>query len=142
MNGSAAVEPGCIFCRIARHEAPAHIVYEDDRTAAFLDINPVSRGHTLVVPKWHYRDLFAIPGEELQAVILTAQRVAHALIEGLGATGGNVLHASGAVAGQTVFHFHLHLIPRREGDGLQPWPGSGYRETDFEGVAQRIRAAL
>jgi len=141
---------GCIFCRIARGEAPAQIIWEDEQTMAFLDIAPVARGHTLVIPRRHYRDLMSVPDEELAAVMATAKRVARALMEGLGATGVNVLHASGVAAGQSVFHFHLHLIPRREGDGLDPWPEEGYQgrerereqEDDPEEVCKRIRAAL
>jgi len=135
-------EQDCIFCRIARYEAPAHIVYEDDLTIAFLDINPMSRGHTLIVPKRHYRDLLEVPAEELQAVMVTAQRVAKALLAGLDAAGVNLLHATGAAAGQSVFHFHLHLIPRYINDSLDPWPKGSYFEIDFESVAQRIRSAF
>lgn len=143
MSGSTreATERSCIFCRIAHHEAPAHIVYEDERTLAFLDINPMTRGHTLVIPKRHYRDLFAIPAEELQAVVLAAQHLAQALRRGLGAEGVNLLQSNGAPAGQVIFHFHLHIVPRYPGDGLRFHRG-GYGETDFEGVARRIRDAL
>jgi histidine triad (HIT) family protein len=132
----------CIFCRIAGGEAPAHVVYEDEHTIAFLDINPVSRGHTLVIPKRHYRDLLGMPAEELAAVVAAAQRVAGALIEGLRASGVNLLQATGAAAGQTVFHFHLHLIPRYENDGLHPWPKSTYRERDFAATAHKIKEAI
>ena len=144
MTGSVGneVKQGCIFCQITHREAPAHIVYEDKRTLAFLDINPMSRGHTLVIPKRHYRDLLEVPVEELQAVMATAQRVAKALLAGLDAAGVNLLHATGAAAGQSVFHFHLHLLPRYISDGLDPWPRESYFETDFEGVAQRIRSSL
>lgn len=132
----------CIFCRIVRGEAPAHVVYEDEHTIAFLDINPLSRGHTLVIPKRHYRDLLGMPAEELAAVVAAAQRVAGAILTGLGADGVNLLHATGAAAGQTVFHFHLHLIPRYSGDGLHLWHRGDYRERDFAEIARRIRGAL
>jgi len=132
----------CIFCRIARGEAPAHIIHEDADVMAFLDINPVSRGHTLVIPKRHYRDLLDLPTEEWEGVMAVAQRVARALIAGLGASGVNLLQATGAAAGQTVFHFHLHLIPRHENDGLHPWPKSTYRERDFAATAHRIKEAI
>jgi histidine triad (HIT) family protein len=132
----------CPFCQIARHQAPAQIVYEDDRTVAFLDINPVSRGHTLVIPKGHYPDLFELSPGDWQAVALTAQRVAKAIKAGLGAEGLNLLQSNGPVAGQVVFHFHLHLIPRYRGDGLRLGHRSPYREQDFPETARRIREAL
>jgi len=132
----------CIFCRIARGEAPAHIIHEDADVMAFLDINPLSRGHTLVIPKGHYRDLLDLPTAEWEGVMAAAQRVAGALLRGLGASGVNLLHASGAAAGQTVFHFHLHLIPRYENDGLHLWPGSTYRERDFAATADKIKEAI
>jgi len=135
-------ERDCVFCRSARREAPAHIVYEDEHTLAFLDINPVTRGHTLVIPKRHYNDLFAIPVEELEAVAVTAQRVARALRRGLGAEGINLLQSSGVLAGQVVLHFHLHVIPRYRNDGLRLGHRGDYRETDFEGVARRIKDAF
>ncbi|MGQ9601210.1 MAG: HIT family protein [Candidatus Bipolaricaulia bacterium] len=132
----------CPFCRIVSHEAPAHIIYEDERTIAFLDINPVSRGHTLVIPKGHYHDLFELPSEELQAVTRAAQRVARAIKAGLGAEGLNLLQSNGSAAGQVVFHFHLHLIPRYSGDGLRLGHRGDYRERDFPETARRIREAL
>jgi histidine triad (HIT) family protein len=132
----------CIFCRIASKEAPAQIVYEDERAMAFLDINPVSRGHTLVIPKRHYRDLLEIPSEELQAVIAVAQRVARAIQEGLSAAGINLLQSNGALAGQVIPHFHLHLIPRYRDDGLRLGHRGDYREADFDGVCERVRRRL
>ncbi len=132
----------CIFCRIARHEAPAYIVHEEARTIAFLDINPLSRGHTLVIPKEHYRDLFELPLEELQAVARAAQRVARAIMVGLEAEGLNLLQSNGPVAGQEIPHFHLHLIPRYSGDGLRLGHRGAYQEKDFPGTAQRIREAF
>lgn len=132
----------CPFCRIARHEAEAHTVYEADRVVAFLDINPISRGHTLVVPKGHYRDLFELPPEDWQAVALAAQKVAKAIVKGLGAEGLNLLQSNGPLAGQEVFHFHFHLIPRYRGDGLRLGHLGSYQERDFPGTARRIREAL
>ncbi|MFQ6117106.1 MAG: HIT family protein [Candidatus Bipolaricaulia bacterium] len=132
----------CPFYRIVDGEAPAHIIHEDGHTMAFLDINPVSRGHTLAIPKRHYRDLLDLPEGELERVIAAARRVAGAILTGLSADGVNLLHATGAAAGQTVFHFHLHLIPRYSGDGLHPWPRSGYRERSFPETARRIKEAL
>ena len=115
-------EEGCIFCKIIAGELPATIVYEDERTVAFMDINPATRGHLLVVPRNHAPDLLSIDRDELAAVTASAQRMAARLQERLGADGVNVLNSCGSAAWQTVFHFHLHVIPRYEGDPLTlPW---------------------
>lgn len=132
----------CIFCRIARREASAHVLCEDEQTMAFLDINPMSRGHTLVIPKRHYRDLLEIPSEKWAAVAATAHRASRALLQSLDADGINLLQSNGSVAGQVIFHFHLHLIPRYEKDGLSLWHRGDYREADFPGTARRIKEAL
>ncbi|GAB3685922.1 HIT family protein [Saccharopolyspora tripterygii] len=118
----------CIFCGIVAGEVPSAKVTEDDTTCAFMDINPASDGHLLVVPKRHSQDLFDIPADDLSAVTLTAQRVAKAVSLEFGADGVNLLNCCGADAWQSVFHFHLHVIPRytdKTKDGLTlPWtPG-------------------
>jgi histidine triad (HIT) family protein len=117
----------CTFCRIVAGELPATIVDEDERTIAFMDINPWTRGHGLVVPRKHSRDLLEIEREDLEATILAAQRLARRVSERLGADGLNLLNSCGAAAWQTVFHFHVHVIPRYEGDPLRlprsPEPG-------------------
>src|SRR6476469_3960156 len=117
----------CIFCKIAAGELPAATVYEDERTVAFMDIAPWTRGHTLVIPKAHAADLGEIGEDDLAAVAATAKRIALRQKERLGAEGVNLLNAFGAAAWQTVFHFHMHVIPRYGGDGMQPpaRPGAG-----------------
>ncbi len=115
-------DPDCIFCRIVAGELPATIVAEDERTISFMDINPATRGHALVVPRTHAQDLLSIGVEELQATIAAAQRLAAMVKERLGADGVNVINSCGAAAWQTVFHFHLHVIPRYHQDPLRlPW---------------------
>lgn len=123
----------CLFCKIAAGELPATIVLEDERTLAFMDINPATSGHALVIPRAHATDLHAIDPLDLQACALTAQRLAARMRERLGADGVNLINSCGAVAWQTVFHFHLHVIPRYVGDPLQlPWvPAPG----DMEEIA-------
>ncbi|KPV48281.1 protein hit, partial [Kouleothrix aurantiaca] len=115
-----------IFSKIVSGDIPAIKVYEDDATLAFLDIGPASRGHTLVVPKNEHADIFSIPPATLVAVMRTTQRVALALREVLRPDGINIIQNNGAAAGQTVFHLHVHLIPRWEGDNaVRLWkPGS------------------
>jgi histidine triad (HIT) family protein len=117
----------CIFCKIVAGELPARILDEDEHTVSFMDINPATRGHALVVPRVHTRDLLSIEPAQLAAVTLAAQRLASRSKERLGADGINLINSCGAAAWQTVFHFHLHVIPRYEDDPLRlPWvPGPG-----------------
>jgi histidine triad (HIT) family protein len=115
-------DPSCIFCKIIAGELPATVVDEDERTIAFMDIAPATRGHALVVPRAHSADLLSVPAEDLQAVMLASQRLASRSRERLGADGVNLVNSCGAAAWQTVFHFHMHVIPRYEGDPLRlPW---------------------
>ena len=112
----------CIFCQIVAGELPARIVDQDERTITFMDVNPASRGHALVIPRRHARDLLEIEPEDLEAVVVAAQRLARKMPDRLGADGVNLWNACGRAAGQTVFHFHIHVIPRYEGDPLRlPW---------------------
>ena len=117
----------CIFCKIVDGELPATVVASDERAIAFMDINPATAGHTLVIPRAHARDIQDVPAEDLAAAILLAQRVARLAPERLGADGVTLMQASGRAAWQTVFHFHIHVIPRYAGDPLVlPWvPASG-----------------
>jgi histidine triad (HIT) family protein len=120
-------DPDCIFCQIAAGDGPAEIVHEDERTVAFMDINPWTRGHLLVIPRAHSTDLHEVAPEDLSAAAATAQRMAGLARERLGADGVNLLNAAGPAAWQTVFHFHIHVIPRYEDDPLKlpvhPSPG-------------------
>ncbi len=117
----------CIFCKIAAGELPAMIVAEDEQTISFMDIAPATRGHALVIPRAHSADLLSIEPEDLTAVTLAARALAARQKERLQADGVNLLNACGAAAFQTVFHFHMHVIPRYEGDSLRlPWvPAAG-----------------
>ena len=117
-----SADPDCLFCKIVAGEIAATIVAQDERTIAFMDINPATRGHALVIPRTHVRDLHEIDREDLEAVGAAAQRVAASAREKLGADGVTLLNSNGAAAWQTVFHFHMHVIPRYEGDPLRlPW---------------------
>jgi histidine triad (HIT) family protein len=112
----------CIFCKIAAGELPAQIVDEDERTISFMDISPATSGHALVIPRRHAMDVFDIDPADLTAVALAAQRVAKRALEKLGADGVNLLNSSRRAAWQTVFHFHIHVIPRYADDPLRlPW---------------------
>jgi histidine triad (HIT) family protein len=125
----AAADPDCLFCKIVAGEIPSTRVDEDERTVAFMDINPATRGHLLVVPREHSTDLLEIGADDLAACARMAQRLARRVSERLGADGVNVLNSYGRAAWQTVFHFHLHVIPRYENDPLRlPWvPAPGDR---------------
>lgn len=115
-------EQDCIFCKILAGELPATIVDQDERTVAFMDINPATPGHALVIPRIHTPDLLSIDPDELAAVMESAQRLALRAKKGLKADGINVINSCGAAAWQTVFHFHVHVIPRYDGDPLKlPW---------------------
>jgi histidine triad (HIT) family protein len=127
----------CIFCRIVRDDAPAHVVCEDARTLVFMDIAPVSDGHTLIIPKPHCDDLFDIEPEDLRAVATQSHRVAAAIRRVLRPDGLGVYQLTGAAAGQTVFHYHMHLIPRQHGS---PLGIHGRRPGDPERLAEVARA--
>jgi histidine triad (HIT) family protein len=132
-------DPDCIFCRILAGEIPARVVEEDERTIAFMDIAPATRGHALVIPRAHSVDLLSIGEQDLQAVILAARRLAARAKERLGADGVNLINSCGAAAWQTVFHFHVHVIPRYEGDPLQlPWVPSPGDQDEIAAVAQEL----
>jgi histidine triad (HIT) family protein len=133
-------DPDCIFCKIVAGELPAMVVDEDDRTIAFMDISPATRGHALVIPREHAADVHAIDSEDLAAVAVAAQRLAGKMRERLAADGINLLSSSGADAWQTVLHLHMHVIPRYAGDPLKlPWvPAPG--DTDaIAAAAEQLR---
>ena len=132
-------DPDCIFCKIVAGELPATIVDEDERTIAFMDIAPATRGHALVIPRAHSTDLLSIEHEDLSAVALASQRLAVRVKERLGADGVNLLNSCGRAAWQTVFHFHVHVIPRYEDDPLRlPWVPSGGDQAQIAATAQEL----
>jgi len=137
-----AASPGaadCIFCKIIAGELPATIVSEDERTISFMDIAPATRGHALVIPRAHAVDLLSVAAEDLQAVALTAQRLAVRAKQRLRADGVNLLNACGAAAWQTVFHFHVHVIPRYRDDPLRlPWVPTPGDSQEIAAAAQEL----
>lgn len=132
-----------VFTRIVRGELPAFKLYEDDLTLAFLDINPAARGHTLVIAKPELPGLLDLPPELVTATALTTQRVARAIVAALQPDGFNIIQNNGAAAGQVVFHFHIHIIPRWEGDrSVKLWrPGTATTD-DLRVVASEIIAHI
>jgi histidine triad (HIT) family protein len=132
----------CIFCKIVASEIPAMKVYEDADTLAFLDINPVNHGHTLVIPKEHYMNVFEAPENVWGKIMSTVKKVAHAVRDGLPVGDLNIAMNNGAHSGQVVFHAHVHIIPRYENDGYQLWHGKPYEEGQAEKTADQIKKAL
>jgi histidine triad (HIT) family protein len=133
-------DPDCLFCRIIAGTLPSQRIAEDERTVAFMDINPATRGHALVVPRRHARDLLEIDPADLAAVAQSAQRVAQLAVERLGADGVNLINSCGAPAWQTVFHFHMHVIPRYVDDPLRlPWTPAPGDADEIAAAAQELR---
>lgn len=112
-------DPDCIFCKIVAGEVPAQVVDEDEQTVSFMDLNPWTRGHALVIPREHARNVWEIDPEQLADTMKSAQRLAQRMRDRLGADGVNVINSCEPAAWQTVFHFHVHVIPRYEGDPLR-----------------------
>ncbi|MCW3014991.1 MAG: hypothetical protein JWO02_2083 [Solirubrobacterales bacterium] len=139
------VDPDCIFCKIVARELPAFVLDEDERTLAFMDINPASRGHALVMPRAHTQDLLTIGPEDLQAAVQSAQRLAARMTDRLRCDGVNLLNCCGAPAWQTVFHFHIHVIPRYKDDPARdplrlPWIPAPGNMDDIKAVAEELNA--
>jgi histidine triad (HIT) family protein len=132
----------CLFCKIIAKEIPAQIVFEDESIIAFLDINPVQPGHTLVVPKSHSGGLHDAVAETLDQLIRATQKIAHVVTQAMEAEGFNVELNNGAVAGQLIPHLHFHIIPRRENDGCVGGHGTPYADGVAERVAEKIRSAF
>ncbi|HEV2333936.1 MAG TPA: HIT domain-containing protein [Stellaceae bacterium] len=138
-----AADAACIFCRIVRGEVPCFKLFEDDETLAFMDINPVHDGHCLVIPKAHYPNVFEIAPEAMAAAARTAIRLAKAVNEALTPDGLNLIQSNGKGAAQSVDHFHLHVLPRRLGDGLLVnWELKPGDMAHIGNIAERIRALL
>ena len=138
-----AADPSCIFCKIAAGTIPSAKLYEDGGTLAFMDINPANDGHCLVIPKAHFPTVFELTPEAFAAAGGTVIKIAKAVQAALAPDGINLLQANGSGAGQSVFHFHIHVLPRRHGDGLSinwtPRPGDRARIAE---IAEKIRKHL
>lgn len=130
----------CIFCKIAAGELPAVIVEQDELTVTFMDIAPATRGHALVIPRRHAADLWEIEPDQLVAVTVAAQRQAGRVRDRLGADGVNLINSCRAAAWQTVFHLHVHVIPRYTGDPLKlPWTPTAGDLEEVAAVADQLR---
>jgi histidine triad (HIT) family protein len=135
-----APDPGCIFCAIVAGDAPAEIVDSDEHTVTLMDINPATKGHALVIPRAHTEDLLSISEQDLCRTAAAAQRIAKRMEEKLKPDGFNLINATRAAAWQTVFHFHIHVVPRYEDDPLElPWIPRGGDMDEIAAIAATIR---
>lgn len=129
----------CLFCKIISGDVPSHKVYEDDNVLAFLDIAPVNYGHVIVIPKKHYANLEEISDKELSQVMEVVKKIGKSLKDNLEVSGYNICENNDPVAGQVVPHVHFHVIPRKEGDGLELWPQGRYGDGEAEEIAKKIK---
>ena len=136
-------DEACIFCKIANGEIPSKTLYEDEKYRVILDLGPAARGHALILPKDHYANLYELPDEACGEVMMLAKKMAVRMTEKLGCSGFNLVQNNGEAAGQTVFHFHVHVIPRYEGGPvIAGWtPGEEKPEVLAE-TAEKIKSAL
>ena len=132
----------CIFCEIIAGKISNYKIYEDDRVVAFLDILPISPGHTIVVPKMHTADVEDLSDENLCAMSIAIKKIGKGIMDGLDVKGYSVLLDNKDAANQHVPHVHFHVVPRKEGDGLGRWPQSGYDEGEAEDVSGKIIGKL
>ncbi len=135
--------PDCVFCKIVANQIPAVKVYEDEHTLAFLDIQPTNFGHTLVIPKDHFENVYTVPPEVWCRIALTTQTVALAVKNGADADGINLIMNNESGAGQLVPHAHIHVIPRFNEDGLKHWPQKLYTNADeMTRIAEKIKGFI
>lgn len=132
----------CLFCKIIAGDIPADKVYEDDKIVAFLDINPVNPGHTLVVPKEHSLNLYDVSDEILKKMIVLIKNLSIAIKSAVKADGINIEMNNDPIAGQVIMHTHMHIVPRFEGDGFTHWRGTQYKEGEDKKVAEKIKKEL
>lgn len=132
----------CLFCKITKKEIPSFTIYENDDVSAFLDINPNNLGHTLVVPKAHYENIYDTPNKTLASIMSVSKKIAAAIKSGLGAEGVNVVMNNEGAAGQIIPHVHLHVIPRFANDGFKHWKGAPRTEKEINAAGEKIRQAL
>lgn len=133
------IDNNCIFCKIANGEIPSKTLYEDEEFRVILDLAPATKGHALILPKSHYKNLYELPDETVAKVMKLAKKMATTMTEKLGCDGFNIVQNNNEVAGQTVFHFHMHLIPRYENDNQRiSWKPTEMTQDELEAVKNQI----
>ena len=136
------MDNSCIFCKIANGEIPSSTVYEDDMFRVILDLSPAAKGHALVLPKAHFRNIFDIDEATASRLFVVASKVAKAMKASLGCDGMNIVQNNEEIAGQTVFHFHLHIIPRYAGDGQNiSWNPGSMTSEQLQEIAEQIKSS-
>lgn len=130
----------CIFCKIAKGEIPSATLYEDNDFRVILDVSPASKGHALILPKKHFADIYEMPKDLMSKAFGLAKQIGEKLSEVLKCQGLNILQNNGTPAGQTVFHFHIHLIPRYENDGIGlTWKSGSLSENDRQEILTKFK---
>ncbi len=132
----------CIFCKIVEGELPSFKLYEDENVVSFLTIAPINEGHALVVSKKHYEDFFDTPKEILEQIINVGQKISIAIKQTIECSGINIVQNNGKSAGQEIMHYHMHIIPRNEDDGLEQWHGKQKTPDEIKLVSEKIKSAL
>ncbi len=133
------IDQNCIFCKIAAGEIPSSTIYEDEDFRVIMDINPASKGHAIILPKTHAANIFEVSDEVASKIFIVAKKVATAMKEELQCDGINILQNNGEIAGQTVFHLHVHLLPRYKGDKINiKWSHKDKYDYDFAAIAKAI----
>lgn len=133
------IDNNCIFCKIANGEIPSKTLYEDEEFRVILDLAPATKGHALILPKSHFKNLYELPDETAAKVMKLAKKMATTMTEKLGCDGFNIVQNNNEVAGQTVFHFHMHLIPRYENDNQRiSWNPTEMTQDELEAVKKQI----
>lgn len=132
----------CIFCKIVSKEIPSISIYEDENIYAFADIHPVNLGHTLVVPKKHYENLYGTPDSELHKIMEVVKKISVAIKKASGADGINIEMNNDPAAGQIIFHFHVHVVPRFINDGYRHWKGPEKTSEEISKAAEKIKKTL
>lgn len=135
-------DSNCIFCKITSGEIPSHTIYEDESFKVIFDISPATKGHAIIIPKNHAKNIFELSEEDASKIFVVAKKVASALNEVLQCDGFNILQNNGKVAGQTVFHLHVHLIPRYKDDNLVLSWKQGDPAKELDEIAEKVKAIL
>ena len=135
---SQSPEKECVFCKIIKGELPCKKIYEDKEFLAFLDIMPISPGHTLIIPKKHYKNLLSFPKQEDTALLELIKKISLAITKAVSADGFNLGMNNGEAAGQSVMHAHMHIIPRFKNDGLKSWPHQNIPEQEMSRIKDKI----
>lgn len=135
-------DENCIFCKILAGEIPSTAVYEDDDFKAILDVNPAARGHAIILPKNHAANIYELPDEDASKIMVVAKKIATAIEKAYHCDGVNILQNNGEAAGQTVFHLHVHVIPRFKGDTVNIGWKQGDMPEDLDAICKEIQAQL